>query len=214
MIKRPNDQLPGISTFLDRKSTRWSFGNRILYDMCAENPLHNDEDIIVGKIWIVGRCYAAAIERRKTNTDFDGDFYYEVVAPKLLSIGPELDARIAEINKYTIVTEENLDLVLTTHKILMDAFYEITDLEKRSLASKYLHFHCPSMFFIYDSRANNEIRNRVKLDRPRAEQHYLCGGDKEYADFCIRMLEFREFVADKFGKTLSPREMDNLMLYS
>ena len=214
MIKHPEYLISALSASLDTPNTRWSFGNQILYDMCAENPLHNDADVIVGKIWIIGRTYAAAIERRKTNTNFEDDFYYEIVAPKLLSIGPELDERIREINQYSLLTDKNLDLVLTTHKFLLDAFSEITNLEKRSLASKYLHFHCPDMVFIYDSRANTGVRSRVRLNTKKAAVHYSCGCDKEYSDFCVRMLEFREFIADFSGKTLSPRELDSLILYT
>ncbi|AJH77677.1 hypothetical protein [Heyndrickxia coagulans] len=44
----------------------WSFGNEILYEMCRKNPDHNKADVIVGKIWLIGRSYAAAIENRKT----------------------------------------------------------------------------------------------------------------------------------------------------
>jgi len=213
MIKHPDDLTLIVSDYLTTTDTRWSFGNQILYNMCAENPLHNDADVIVGKIWIIGRSYAAAIERRKTNTDFDDDFYYEIVAPKLLAIGSKLDDHIAEINQFSMLTEQNLDLVLETHKFLMDAFYDITKLEKRSLASKYLHFHCPKVFYIYDSRANQGIRNCVRLNRQKANDRYSCNCDKEYTDFCIRMLELRKFIADRFSNTLTPRELDNLLLY-
>ena len=70
------------------------------------------------------------------------------------------------------------------------------------------------MFFIYDSRANHETRNLVKLDRLKATEHYSCNSDKEYTDFCIRMLELRQFITDYYGKTLTPRELDNLLLWN
>ena len=209
---QPDIQRVGIELFLNTVSKRWVFANQFLYNLCAENPRHNDVDIIVGKLWIIGRCYAAAIERRRTNTDFKGDFYYDIVAPKMLSIGSELDERIAEINQFQLITEQNIDLVLNTHAFLMRAFFEITDLEKRSLASKYLHFHCPAMFFIYDSLASEEIGRRVKLDRQRAMKHYSSDCDRWYADFCIRSLELCEFINDNYGAVLSPRELDNLLL--
>ena len=67
---------------------------------------------------------------------------------------------------------------------------------------------------IYDSIANQNIRNRIKLDKEKAAAHYACGCDKEYADFCIRVLELRQFVEVQFGKLLSPRELDNLLLWN
>lgn len=204
-----------MSDFLSSQNTMWDFANGVLYEMCEKHPLHNDANVIVGKIWLIGRSYAAAIERRKnvTESDRDEDFYYETVAPKMLSIGPELDSRIAELKKEQEVSERNLDLVLNTHKFLMDAFYEITALEKRSLASKYLHFHCPSMFYIYDSRANIGVRKIVRLDKKRVYQHYPCGCDVEYADFCMRVLEMQEYCQREFGRVLSPRELDDYLLY-
>lgn len=199
--------------FLGTPCSKWSFGNQVLYDMCSENPLHTNEDIIVGKIWLIGRSYSAAIERRKGGSEQSDDFYYDVVAPKMMSVGKELDERIKHLNQYSYPTDDNLDEVLNTHKFLTDVFYEISNLEKRSLASKYLHFHCPQMFYIYDSRSSQGIKKYVKTDKQRLYKHYSCGCDTEYADFCVRMLEFQEYVNQTKGKLLSTRDIDNLLLY-
>lgn len=40
----------------------WRFGNKILYDMCYNNPEHTNKEVVIGKIWLIGRSYAAAIE--------------------------------------------------------------------------------------------------------------------------------------------------------
>lgn len=202
-----------LDYFFANPTTKWTFGNKILYDMCSQNPSHSDADIIVGKLWLIGRSYAAAIERRKGGSEDADDFYYEVVAPKMLEIGSELDARLERLRGFSCISEDNLDLVLQTHKFLMEHFFEITSLEKRSLASKYLHFHCPSMFYIYDSRANQAIRKYVKLDKQRVYKHYPCGCDIEYADFCVRMIELKEWVQKKYDRVLTPRELDNFLLY-
>lgn len=71
-----------------------------------------------------------------------------------LQHGCELDERIEHLKKYDSPNEMNLEEVSSTHKWLTNIFCEITDLEKRSLASKYLHFHYPHLFYIYDSRSN------------------------------------------------------------
>ena len=84
--------------YLAQKNSRWKFGNSILYQMCEENPLHNNADVLIGKIWLIGRSYAAAIERRKNADDYQGDdFYYDAVAPKMLEIGDELVSRIESL---------------------------------------------------------------------------------------------------------------------
>jgi hypothetical protein len=43
---------------MDRKDAG-GYGNQILYRMCQEQPLHTDTDVISGKIWLIGRAYAA-----------------------------------------------------------------------------------------------------------------------------------------------------------
>ena len=78
------------------------FSNRILYHMCEEYPLHNDKDIIAGKIMIIGRTYAAAIERRdkkNTNSLNTERFYNDVVGPKMLEIGEMLDFAVESATK-------------------------------------------------------------------------------------------------------------------
>ena len=60
--------------YAKKEETRWDFGNGILYEMCKEYPKHEKEDVIVGKIWLIGRSYAAAIERRKNKDEYRGAF--------------------------------------------------------------------------------------------------------------------------------------------
>lgn len=52
-------------SYLNSTNSRWEYGNSVLYRMCEEEPEHKEIDVIVGKIWLIGRSYAAAIERRK-----------------------------------------------------------------------------------------------------------------------------------------------------
>lgn len=200
--------------FQDQKKTHWDFGNSILYQMCEDNPCHNDTDVVIGKIWLIGRSYAAAIERRKNADDYQGDdFYYDVVGPKMLEIGPELDNRIQSLKKKSGGIEDCVPDMLSTHKFLMDTFMDLTGLEKRSLASKYLHFHCPEKFFIYDSRAKIAIGKIVK----RPDKKILSGieeYDEEYGDFVSRMLEFQQYLNDKIGIYETPRAIDSYLLSS
>ncbi|MBB6698663.1 hypothetical protein [Clostridium algidicarnis] len=49
----------------------WSFGNEILYEMCGKNRKHKNADVVVGKVWLIGRSYAASIERRKNASEID-----------------------------------------------------------------------------------------------------------------------------------------------
>ena len=93
----------------------------------------------------------------------------------------------------------------------MDAFYELTGLEKRSLAAKYLHFHCPDKFFIYDSIAREEIRKYVK--KPNKEMlQGLNEYDAEYTDFVCRLLELQQGLLVSNTICYSPRVLDGFLL--
>lgn len=99
----------------------------------------------------------------------------------MLEIGNELDFRLSKLRNVKSTILDNAKEILETHKLLMDTFYELTGLEKRSLASKYLHFHCPEMFFIYDSRARANINKYVKRPDKRILSSVKC--DSEYGVF-------------------------------
>lgn len=201
-----------LSSLIQRECYKWVFANNVLYDLCTEHPEHNDKDCIVAKIWLIGRAYAAAIERRQNNDGIDTDkFYYNVVAPEMLKIGKKLDERIENIKTFPSINIDNLPYILKTHNMLMSLFYKLTQLEKRSLASKYLHFHCPNGFYIYDSRANSAIKKIIKKDRetPVVEDGNY---DKEYKEFCLRMLELQNYITEETGEIPTPRKLDSFLL--
>ena len=71
----------------------------------------------------------------------------------MIKNGPELDDRLGKIRRSKASIRETATDILRTHKFLTDIFFGLTGLKMRSLVSKYLHFHCPEKFFIYDSIA-------------------------------------------------------------
>jgi len=192
---------------------RWSFGNEILYEMCRKHPEHNKADIIVGKVWLIGRSYAAAIERRKNvnETNSGDDFYFNVVAPKMLEVGEELDERINGLKKYNVITIDNLKEILDTHLFLTNIFADISGHRNRSLASKYLHFHVPNMFYIFDSRAIQAAKSYV-IPNKQLRDTLAPFGDKEYIDLVIRLFTFQNYVKNQYGITMTPRVIDSFLL--
>jgi hypothetical protein len=195
------------------KGNKWNFGNSILYEMCRENPEHTCPEVIIGKVWLIGRSYAAAIERRKNVnvSDMGDDFYFNVVGPKMLEIGPELDERISNLKQFNYITKENLKEVVETHLFLTNIFSDITGLNKRSLASKYLHFHAPNMFYIYDSRTIISARKYI-MQNKELRSWLTPFGDKEYIDLVTRLFAFQKHVADQFGVSVTPRVIDSFLL--
>jgi hypothetical protein len=183
----------------------WDFGNNILYNLCKDYPQHKNHDEIIAKILLIGRSYAASIERRR-NAELDSDnFYITTVAPTLEK--SDLDAWLATLAE-EVPGSPN---AVAVHKKLMDLFESITKLNKRSLASKYLHFHLPSVFFIYDSRAKQAVTKVVprlnKLDNVPAENF-----DQEYKDFVRRCVWLRQDIFSKHKVLLTPRQIDKLLL--
>jgi hypothetical protein len=57
----------------------WQLGNEVLYRLCEEHPRHDSDDSIIAKFWLIGRAYAAAVERRKKSRDNDKEFYVHPV---------------------------------------------------------------------------------------------------------------------------------------
>lgn len=209
MIKDEKRILALYKKFSKTMKANWEFGNNILYKMCEENPKHNNSDVVVGKIWLIGRSYAAAIERRKGGKK-TGDFYFDVVAPKMKKIGKELDKKIKELPQ---PSANHVDDLLRTHKFLTDVFSDISQLQKRSLASKYLHFHCPQKVFIYDSRAKEAIHKIVERpDKKPLNKLQPNEFDQEYGDFVCRILELKNFLETKLKRSLAPRDIDNFLL--
>ena len=189
-----------------RKPGIWDLGNQVLYDLCRTHPGHRRDDEIVAKIWLIGRSYAASIERRKNAKEIGDDFYEKKVAPKVRD--SEIDSWLDSIGK---TEEPGSARTIEVHKSLTDLFHKITDLDKRSLASKYLHFHRPEVFFMYDSRVKQSITKVVpKLSQiPDIETNTY---DPEYKDFARRCVWFRNHIRTSFGETLTLRELDTLLM--
>src|SRR4030042_2803230 len=133
----------------------WDLANEVLYSLCQRYPSHDSNLAIIAKILLIGRTYAAAIERRKNAEETSDDFYEVTVVEKIKN--SKLDNWLASLPNQIRDPWQTLGTIVTIHKRVMDIFFELTGLEKRALASKYLHFHKPDLFFIYDIRAKEAI---------------------------------------------------------
>ena len=201
--------------YLANKKDNWNFGNRVLYNLCKKHPFHDNPHEIVAKVWLIGRSYAAAIERtsgsKKRSKDTE-DFYYDEVAPEMLDFGSELDGILKNLEKKSNI-EKNLQDILRVHRKLTDTFNDISGLNKRSLASKYLHFHCKELFFIYDSRSSGAVKKIIQRpDKSMLSEFKENDYDYEYADFVCRMIFLKKYLEKEFNEKASPREIDTYLL--
>lgn len=187
----------------------WDFSNQVLYNLCRAHPAHDDESVIIAKVLLIGRAYSAAIERRrnkKQGADTD-NFYVETVGPVLRK--SKIDRWIAEARASRPGTQPALATLVKVHGLTTDLFYDISRLEKRALASKYLHFHVPNLFYIYDSRAAEAMRE-FSSDLPRPSRSG--DGDDEYRKFAERCQHLRDLCTQEHSLDLLPRHVDNLLL--
>lgn len=189
----------------------WSVGNKALYDLCATYPTHQSDSEIVAKVWLIGRAYSAALERGKSagpHGDGSTDEFYARAVPKAMRVAT-LRRALQPLATVKTVSERSAPSALAAHGQLTRVFRALTGKDKRSLASKYLHFHYPGLFFIYDSRAAEVVRRlglpSVDIDVPR-------GADKAYARFVGAALGIKSHVAEHFNVSLTPREVDRLLL--
>jgi hypothetical protein len=102
-----------------------------------------------------------------------------------------------------------LSAALEVHGALMRIWKKAGAEGKRSLASKYLHFHRPDIFPLFDQRAAVGIRRvtpRGKRSGKLAAKH----PDAKYKAFCERCLWLLETIEKRFGTRLSLRQYDHL----
>lgn len=192
-------------------SDHWTVGNDVLYEMCRRHPRHERKSEVVAKLWLIGKSYSAALDRGRSRAGGDrvssDDFYCEYAAPHVMR--SDMDARLAELPLEVELSKPMLAPVLQAHRVLVDVFKAVAGKSHRSLASKYLHFHRPDLFFIYDSRACAALDNveptssKVRMGR---------SVDLPYATFVYRAMRYRERLTHRFGVRLTPRELDRLFL--
>lgn len=188
----------------------WDVANNVLYSLCTNHPKHQATGPVIAKVNLIGRTYAAAIERGKSKatSDDNDDFYVRTVGPAIVKSA--IDDWLARARNAKPRTEDGFATMVDVHARTTDLFNRISGLDKRSLASKYLHFHVPDLFFIYDSRAVGAMSTLSHLI-PRASRT-LGEGDNEYRKFSEKCGHLVQHCQDVFGVTLTPRQLDNLLL--
>ena len=198
---------------VENSTTRvWDFGNSVLYDMCRNNFAHTEDDKIIAKIWLIGRAYSVAIERTKHKVKINDNFYKDLVVPKI--INSEINSLLDNLKNEESLSFDILGKVLKAHFWLKKRIKEqITHLNNRSFCSKYLHFHLPNLYFIYDSRAVSAIA-KITGDIPASIKTIYKSDDvdSEYAKFVIKCFLLCEEIKREFGINLTTRQLDNILV--
>jgi hypothetical protein len=195
------------------KERIWELSDKVLYDMCQKHPYHNDPKEIIMKTLIIGRVYSVQLERRKNKDNLLGDkFYEDKVIKTFLESG--LDERLSRLTSKNL-SPESFDEIFQTHKFLMDKIHPITELNKRSFCSKYLHFHKPELFFLYDSRLRQSLSIlKGKIHQEQRTQFLVNTSyyDIEYVEFFLKCYNLKIELERVLEQSLSIRDFDTIML--
>src|SRR6185295_16599237 len=99
----------------------WDVGNSILYKLCRQYPAHDSIDVIIAKVWLIGRSYAAAIERGKADSLPSDSFYPKRVGPVLKASGIDTDLRRIDPHR-ELRNEVDAAIALEVHARLTATF--------------------------------------------------------------------------------------------
>src|SRR5947208_3402490 len=93
----------------------WDMTNAMLYDLCRKYPDHTNQDAVLTKIHVIGRIYAAAIERRKNKKaeETNDTFYTSSVVPALMA--SELDQWIRGAKAVEPNTQAAMEVMVEVH---------------------------------------------------------------------------------------------------
>lgn len=193
------------------KNKVWDLSNKVLYDLCSTNFNHDTDEKIIAKTLLIGRTYAAAIERRKIKKEINDNFYIEIVAPTFKN--SRLDIILTELQQINNLSIDTIPTIIDAHYYLTKTLFDITKLDKRSFCSKYLHFHLPHLFFIYDSRAVMAMRHfSSRLSKQLKDLADRENTDKEYSNFFYKCYQLRQIIYEEQNILLTPRQVDNLLI--
>ena len=195
------------------KERIWELSDKILYDMCRDHPTHSSRQEIIMKTLIIGRVYSVQLERRKNKGKLNGDKYYEdMVIPTFKTSG--LDGRLSKLRSKTL-TPTVFNEIFQVHKFLMDTIHEITDMDNRSFCSKYLHFHLPDLFFLYDSRLRQSVsilKGKISTEQKHEFLINTSEIDIEYVEFYLKCYNLRTELETSLNRKLTIREFDTVMI--
>ena len=204
-----------IRDTLNDKKRIWDLSNEVLYNMCKEHPYHKNPQEIIMKTLIIGRVYSVQLERRKNKGKLIGDkFYEDRVIPTFKNSG--LDERLLNLRSKDL-SQEVFHEIFEVHNFLMKRLQLITKMDKRSFCSKYLHFHFPDLFFLYDSRLRQSVSIlKGKIEKEQKEKFLVKTSkyDKEYVEFFLKCYnlktELQTFL--HLHRNLTIREFDTIMI--
>ena len=208
MVGKPTQPFSDVEvqTARDDSQDIWTLSNDVLYKLCQDYPGNSNLQEVVTKVMIIGKTQSAPIERRHTSffPKIKAEDYYKKVADEITTL--DLDAELHGMRCTEPSELKDLTPTLYMHQKIVGAVEKFSKNRHRSFASKYLHFHAPNWFFIFDSIATGALSKQVP--RPDDDVALSGIGDDNYRDFVQRAWGLCEQLGHP---RLTPRELDRLL---
>ncbi|WP_130905306.1 hypothetical protein [Pseudomonas sp. Sample_22] len=187
--------------------------NKALYSFVRENPSHTDLVQVASKALIIGRSLAASVERRAKDDEdgYEGSTggFYARLAESICSSDLSLEASLLPVGARlngSVSTAVN-----KVHSRLCEAVTKVTKKDASSFASKYLHFHYPTLFPMVDSRAREALK-WIADEEGLVFAPTTAGMSKNYAVYIAFYMQIRSLFEEELGREISLRQMDNVLL--
>lgn len=196
-----------LEVALSQFDADWGLVDEVLYGICREHPGHDDLRAVTAKLALVGRVYAAGLERRVTPPP--GQQAIVVIAGYVLEHGTEIDDLIRALDSVddpldasamTSIVEQHGRLTQLLQKVATDGK------APRSFASKYLHFHRP-VVPIFDEYARQKLTRLVRWESSYAPFPLPPHGDHEYWKYCVRFFRLYD-ACRQAGTGATVKELD------
>ncbi|MEO6963938.1 MAG: hypothetical protein ABIY90_18360 [Puia sp.] len=207
-----SSSLPTPAEIRRTKSSHISdYGNGLLYQLCKDHFEHNEGKYIVAKTLFIGRIYAAALERNAVEKSENNDDFYAHTVVSVFK-NSRLDDKLKSLKKIKVLAPENITEVLQTHGYLVERIMMITGHKNTSFCSKYLHFHLPGLFFIYDKRVREALGAiKMKLPDDLAKLKTVKNIDPSYTPVFLKCFAIKRMMAEK-GLPLTNRQLDKILV--
>lgn len=181
----------------ETKAYSWATLDKHLLAACEADPSHTDVHAVFAKVALVNRVY-------RTNLRFGGKDAEWRIAEHMTAAA--LDHAFVGLDGTERFSEATFQSVVKAHQDLLSVVWTATKRTEVSFASKYLHFHFPRLFPIYNSFA---VRTAASL-APLPEVAVAITPDlwsRKYEAHCLRVLALvdalqRQGVADPDVKAI------------
>lgn len=187
-----------------------------LYDMCRKWPDHKNIGIVQAKVRVIGRVYAAGLERKGKRDKLKG--IYETVAEIFHENRACIDSEINELNKFKTLSKSSYERILSAHGSMVRFLRKGTRSKSnfRSFSSKYLHFH-NSIVPLFDSVASNTINRADWYPWSRYKDHSMVPMSRQYDPVYYKFFtQFVFYFTDLQRQKLRPsvRDADWYLIWS